>query len=191
MPKDTAPSENARIAAAALRLAAAKGWPQVTLDAVAKAARIPVAKLRQRFSASHQFAPIIAEAIDREAFAAAGKTTGTPHDVLFDLLMARFDILQKHRKAIVSMADTARHDRSLSCALTRATIDGIYRLIETSHLTAPPRPVLALGLIPIYGWAFWVWRQDTSRDMGKTMAALDRGLKWAGKAAAPAVNNNH
>ena len=113
---------------------------------------------------------------------AAGKVTGTPHDVLFDLLMSRFDVLQKHRKAILSMAEAARQDRGLSCALGRATLSGLYRLIDAAQLDSPSRPVLAAGLGAVYGWAFFVWRRDDSRDMAKTMAAIDRALRLSGKA---------
>ncbi len=174
--------DDTKISQAALRLAAAKGWSQVTLEAVAKTAKMPVAKLNARFKTPADLAPVIAEAVDREAFALAGKVPGTPQDVLFDLLMARFDVLQKNRKAILSMAEAARQDRRLSCALTRATVGGVYRLIDAAQLEAPPRPVLAAGLGAVYGWAFFVWSRDDSRDMAKTMAAVDRALRLCGKA---------
>jgi AcrR family transcriptional regulator len=172
---------DSKIALAALRLAD-KGWSKVTLEAVAKAANIKPADLKQRFATPAKLAGVIAAEIDREAFAGA-KPAGTPHDILFDLLMARFDMLQKHRRAIVNMAEAARTDRSLSCALAAATLDGIYRLIAASKLTKPARPVLALGLTGIYGWAFFHWQRDESRDMAKTMAALDRALRLTDKAA--------
>ena len=180
MPLSSSFTAQNKIANAALNLAAAKGWKSVTLDAVAKSAKLSAATVKEHASLPHHLIPLIAEMIDREAF--KQKTTGAPHDVLFDLLMARFDILQKHRKAILSMAEAARHDRVLSCALIRATTDGAYRLIAAAALKhAPPRPALAAGLTAIYGWAFFVWRKDESRDMAKTMAALDRALRLSGK----------
>jgi len=182
MTKHEASLDNAKISHAALRLAAAQGWSAVTLEAVAKAAKMPVAEIKQYFRSSADLALVIAETIDREAFAGAGTVSETPHDRLFDLLMARFDVLQKHRKAILSMAEAARYDQSLSCALARATLAGIYRLIEAAKLEVPSRPVLAAGLMAVYGWAFFVWRRDESRDMAKTMAAVDRALRWSGKA---------
>ena len=184
MPAHQPTQDNARIAAAALRLAGAKGWDKVTLDAVAKAAKIPLASFKKRFVAPQDLVGLIAEDIDREAFAATDKMSGTRHDRLFDLLMARFDILQKHRPAIISMANCTRHDRALSCALARATLDSAYRLIAAAGLTAPPpRLAIAAGLVSIYGYAFWIWSKDSSRDMTKTMSAVDKGLRWAGKAA--------
>jgi AcrR family transcriptional regulator len=185
MPKAKPLNENAKIAAVALRVAASQGWESVTLDKIAKAAHISVATLKARFKSTTNLVPVLAEEIDREAFASTG-TAGAVHDRLFDLLMARFDVLQKHRQAIQSMAKAARHDRALSLALSRATLDGVYRLIEAAQIKdkTPSRPVMAVGLAAIYGWAFCVWMRDNSRDMAKTMAALDRGLRWSGKAVA-------
>jgi AcrR family transcriptional regulator len=179
----TAPkADNAKIASAALLLAT-RGWANVTLDAVARKTKIPLGTLKKRFVSSVNLVPVIAEEIDRTCFAITGKPTGAPHDVLFDLLMARFDLLQKHRLAILAMSEAARRDKKLACALGKATLDSIYRLIAAARLDAPPRPILAAGLVVIYGWTFCAWRGDKSRDMAKTMATLDRALRWAGKAA--------
>ena len=175
-------SDNARISAAALHLASG-GWKTVTLEAVARKAKTPLSTLNKRFASVSGLVPVIAEEVDREAFTLAGKTKGAPQDALFDLLMARFDILQKNRKAILGMSEAARQDRELSCALARATLDGAYRLIDAANLSALPRPLAAAGLAAVYGWAFCAWRKDESRDMAKTMAALDRALRVAGKAA--------
>ncbi len=182
MTKSKAQTENAKICASALRLAAAQGWENVTLDAVAKGAKISSTIIKKRFAAPHELVAVIVEEISREALAVAGKPSGTAHDILFDLLMVRFDVLQKNRNAILSIAEAARRDVALSRALTRAVLNGLYSVIDVAALNTPPRPVLAAGLSAVYGWAFLAWRRDESRDMAKTMAALDRGLRLAGKA---------
>jgi AcrR family transcriptional regulator len=174
-------SENTRIAHAALKLAAAQGWNCVTVDAIAKCVKISLPAFKKKFVSIYDIVPVIAEEIDREAFA-RGKVSGTPHEILFDILMARFDVMHENRKAILSMADAVRADHRLSCILARTTLDGIYRVIDTAKLTQPPRPALACGVGLVYGWAFFAWRGDNSRDMAKTMAALDRALRLADKA---------
>jgi len=177
-------TENTRICTSALRLIAARGWGKTTLAIVAKGAKIPEASFKKRFASMNDVIPVIAAEIDREAIAACGIISGAPHDRLFDLLMARFDILQLNRKAIETMAEAARRDGALSCALARAAMASAWRLTDAAHLDAPPpRPVIAAGLIAVYAYAFFAWRRDESRDMAKTMAALDRALRWAGKAA--------
>ena len=169
------------IGSAALRLAGEKGWRAVSLEAVAKRAKLPLATVKKHAASVAALVPIIADNIDREAFAALGKPKGAARDVLFDLLMARFDVLQKHRQAILSMAEAAP-DRVMAFALARATMEGAYRLAGAVEVKKPPRPVLAVGLTAVYGWAYCAWRKDDSRDMAKTMAALDRALRLAEQA---------
>jgi AcrR family transcriptional regulator len=181
MRKNTTNLDDAKITAATLNLAAKLGWEKVTLEAIAQTAKIPVEALKKRFTSPHHLVPVIAETIDAEAFVTM--PSGSTHDILFDLLMARFDILQKNREAILSMAEASRHDRKLSCALACAALRGADRIIDKAQLSKPPRPVLGAGLVAVYGWAFNVWRHDESRDMAKTMAATDRALRIAGKVA--------
>jgi AcrR family transcriptional regulator len=182
MRKTKTSTDDARIVAAALSIVGGSGWEALTIAAIAKTAKIPAAALQSRFAKPNDLVALIAAEIDREAFASLDSAHGTAHDRLFDLLMARFDILQKHRSAILSMAKAARRDPALSRALASATIEGTYRMIEKSELTLPPRPALALGIGAIYAYAFVVWRKDDSRDMARTMAAVDRALRWADKA---------
>jgi ubiquinone biosynthesis protein COQ9 len=182
MAKSTFANENSKISAAALRAAAAYGWDKITLDVVAKNARLSLRALQKRFATTNDLVPVIAAEIDKIAFVAFRPVSGTPHDILFDLLMARFDVLQKHRVAILSMLENAQHDCSLGRVLACATLDGIYRVIDIAKLDRPSRPALVAGIGAVYGWAFVAWRKDASHDMTKTMAALDRALRYADKA---------
>lgn len=181
MPKTKHTTDNAKIAAAVLRLAATKGWTNVTVEAVAVEAKTPLAQLKQSFAAPADLVPLVVEEITRQALIASAKPAGQPHDILFDLLMARFDALQKNRKAILSITAAARHDRILSRALACAALAGISATVEAANIDTPPRPVLIAGLSAVYTWAFLAWRRDESRDMSKTMVALDKALRLAGK----------
>jgi ubiquinone biosynthesis protein COQ9 len=180
MPKPQ--TQNPKISAATLRIAASKGWDGVTLKAVAIDAKIPLKTVAKRFSTESDLIPVIIDVIAHQAQKSAGKTSGSPRDVLFALIMARFDILQHHRKAVLSIADAATKDHALACVLARAISESMAEVAETAKLRAP-RLLAAAGLSAIYGWAFLAWRNDKTRDMAKTMAALDKGLRLAEKAA--------
>jgi len=174
---------NARIYSIVLRLAASKGWGGVTLQAVAKEVKIPLATFRKRFASENEIIPLIIEEITHQARKDAGRIKGSRRDVLFEYLMARFDILQQHRKAIASIADAARHDHALACVLARAVMESMAQIADVAKLNVP-RAIAAAGLSVIYGFTFLAWRKDKSRDMAKTMAALDKGLRLSEKAAA-------
>lgn len=175
-------SENARICAAALRLAS-KGWDRATLDAVAKAANIASSKLKQKCASSAALAALIVDETGREALSAAGKPTRNAHDTLFDLFMARFDVLQKNRQATLNIADAAKRDPLLARALARATLRSLDAFADHSKIETRHHYAFVFGLSAVYAYAFAAWRKDTTRDMSKTMAALDRALRFAGKTA--------
>jgi len=184
MPHQKKSVDRQQLSQVILRLIAQRGWNAVTIEAVAKAAKTPASTLKKEFPLPQNFAALLAEEIDREAFASVGKISGAVHDRFFDLLMARFDILQKNRQAVLKMAEAAQRDGMLFRALSCATLEGSYRLIDVAKMNGSSRPFLAAGLTVVYGWTFFVWRTDASRDMAKTMVALDRGLRLAGKASA-------
>ncbi len=173
MPKKNPFQENKRLAAAALRLAAARGWDNVTSAAILKEA-----KLKKRALALRDIAGIVVDEATRQALAGRD-VSGSPRDVLFDLMMTRFDVLQEHRKGVLAIAHAARHDRGLACVLARKVLAGMQATAAQARRAGVrmPQAVLGAGLSALYGYVFWVWSRDTSRDMAKTMAALDRILR--------------
>jgi AcrR family transcriptional regulator len=181
MPK--AKHQNAAVSAAVLRVASAKGWQGASLAAIAKEAKIPLATLKKRYASPHEIIPVVIEEMTREALAGAGKVSGSPRDVVFDLLMARFDVLQKNRKAVLSIADAARRDPALACTLGCAVRKSMSATAAAAKLDVPLRSAMTMGLSVVYGLTFLAWRKDNTRDMAKTMATLDRALKLAEKAA--------
>jgi hypothetical protein len=182
MPKSVPQTENAKIAVAALHLAAVKGWPQVTLEAVARKTKIPIAKLKKRFTMTRDIVPVMVDEITRRTHEISKKPSGTLHDVLFDLMMARFDILQNNRKAILSVANGARRDPRLMRIFAYALSESLYSMIVAAKLNMFPKALMKAGLVGVYARGFSVWEKDMTRDMSKTMAALDQALRFLEKA---------
>jgi AcrR family transcriptional regulator len=175
-----------RIIEAALSVAARDGWRAAGLAAIAAEAGVGVAALYERFPDKAAIVGGLMRRIDRAMLAADGseRADGSPRDRLFDTVMRRFDALQPWRagiKAIVAagpdplgaLAFVASLQRSLAWMLEAAGIrsDGLAGRLRRA------------GLAVVYARAFRVWLEDDSADLGKTMAALDRGLaqaeRWA------------
>ncbi len=177
-------SEKAKIAQAALQLAAAKGWEQVRLQTILKQARLG-SKSGSGIASKRDILPLIADEVTRKALSEAEGGSGSSHEILFDLLMARFDVLQRNRKGILSIAQAARREKETALALGRVVLKGMYATAAAAKSAGKvkmPAALLAAGLLPVYAYAFLIWRRDTSRDMSKTMAALDRALRVPKKA---------
>ncbi|MFA5040264.1 MAG: TetR/AcrR family transcriptional regulator [Bdellovibrionales bacterium] len=181
MRKTKTQSQDAKIAAAAHSLAARKGWPQVTLEDIAKSAKIPVASFKKRFSSTRDIVGVLIKDGGREALAKVGKPTGSPRDVLFDHIMARFEVMQKDRKAILSINEAMLQDASLAYIMVCATRENIEAIIDATSNESSLRPILIVKLFAVFGWTFAAWVKDDTRDMSKTMAALDKALRMEEK----------
>jgi hypothetical protein len=183
------------LARAALDLAASTPWRDVTLSKLADAAGRPLAEL---YGASlGEALDCVEEAFDR-AIAdnmEALDPTQSVRDRLFELIMRRFEAMEPHRAAVVSMeqgADrdptllAAAHQRHVRCARWVLALAGL----EADGMTGQAR---AQGLGVIIGQARAAWRGDDAGDFAKTMASLDKNLRraeemfgrWAGFEAKP------
>lgn len=169
------------LARAALSLAAATPWKELTLVQLAHAASRPV---------SDFYGASMGEAIDcvEEAFdRAIGEDLDkldpaqSVRDRLFDLIMRRFEAMEPHREAVLAMeqgADRdpvlmgAAHQRNVRCARWVLALAGL----EADGMTGNAR---AQGLGVIIGQARAAWRGDDAGDFNKTMASLDKNLRRA------------
>lgn len=170
------------IPAAALALAAEKGWENIGLYDIAARAGVGLAELYDLYCDKTDILSGYGKNVDRRVLERLGDTPdsqGNARDRLFDLLMERFDILNEHREGILSVLRSLWRDpkqavigaphlaRSMAWMLAAAGIDteGLRGALRVAGLSA-----LYLGLLK-------TWSEDDSADMGRTMAALDRALE--------------
>jgi len=182
------------LARAALELAAKGPWREVTVSHLAAAAGRPLADL---YGASlWEAVDCVEEAFDRAI--ADGPTldpSQSVRDRLFDLIMRRFEAMEPHRAAVISMeAGVDRDPTLLASAHQRHVRCGRWVLalagLEADGMTGQAR---AQGLGVIIGQARAAWRGDDAGDFAKTMASLDKNLRraeemfgrWAGFEAKP------
>jgi ubiquinone biosynthesis protein COQ9 len=169
-----------RMIDAALDEAAALGWVNLTLEGVAARAGLGLGEvLLEAPTRAH----LLARALDRLdvrtlAPVARAATDESPRDRLFEILMRRFDLLNKRRdgvKAVIAgvprdpgaaLLAACRINRSAGALLGAAGIsaDGLRGFVRIQ------------GLKAVMAYALRAWMTDDSADMAKTMAALDRAL---------------
>ncbi|MDX2027360.1 MAG: hypothetical protein SFW62_01840 [Alphaproteobacteria bacterium] len=187
MPKKATTNIEKKLTDAALKLAARREWNLLTLEEIARTAKLPLAQVKKLFPGTDAILPAIVGSMDAQTAAAFGKAgpQGAPHDRLFEVMMARFDALQEHRRAILGIIASARRNPKLARPLLPAQLQAMEKMLTLARLKpgGPAAPLAAAGLLAVYAFALCSWRGDNSSDMAKTMAALDRALRHAGKAA--------
>ena len=109
----------------------------------------------------------------------------SPRDLLFDLLMDRFDQINQHRPALLSILGSFKFDpKEALFSLPHLGRSMAWMLEAAGVQTGGYKGALrVLGLTGVYLYALRVWKEDGSEDLAKTMAALDRALErtesWA------------
>lgn len=172
---------------AALDLAARMGWNMLTLSDIADKAHCSLAELSELFDDKGDILIVYERMIDKKVLESFTEPdlSSPERDRLFDILMERFDVLNDHRDAMVSILKSFTFDpkqavigcphlaRSMAWMLEAAGIEssGIKGAIKVAGLTG------------VYVFALRAWARDESADLSKTMAALDRGLNRAEQCA--------
>lgn len=179
-------TDQERIIAATLALAAGGGWRRLGLTDIAAAAGVGLDDVLIPYSTKYDIINAFQDGIDAQmlgAHADAGDRGGDARDRLFDLLMERFDALAPHKAALAEIAKDSFVDPGALCFLPRMA-RSMTRTLEAAGIPVAGMigklQIKALGVI--YADAFRVWLGDESQDLAKTMAALDRGLRRAEKA---------
>ena len=107
----------------------------------------------------------------------------TRKDMIFEIMMMRFDILQIYRKPIIKILEFFKKKPQELVFLLPSLIESMISMAGLAKI-----PVVGLkgnlkvkGLLLIYFSSFLVWAKDNSESLEKTMTSLDNHLDRAGK----------
>ncbi len=168
------------IAAAAVLLAAQRGWRSLSMGEIATEADITLPELARHYSCRPEILDGFERMIDRRmlAGAVAGDVNDQPRDRLFDIIMERFDALLPYRDGLRRISRELSFDPASGLALAAAMPRAIGWMYAGARISVegPWMPMRLAALGGLYLSVFRVWLRDENQDLSKTMAALDRGL---------------
>jgi hypothetical protein len=149
----------------------------VTLADVAAGAGLGLDELRGEVASKADLLSKLLRAIDDAVLKSAGKAQPdlSKRDALFEVIMARFDLLQPYKPALKSIHGSGGGDFSLAAPYLASQHWMLQAAgIGTDGLTGGAR---VAGLAVAYANVFRTWLEDDDPGLGKTMAALDRHLR--------------
>lgn len=165
-----------RVLAAALECAAGRSWAELSLADIAGQAKVPLGEMRDLFSSKNAIIAELLRAVDREVLNRIDKVQDQEkRDLLFDVLMTRFDVLAPHKAAIKSMAQAGGAELALAGPLLASQ----HWMLQAAGIdtSGPGGAMRVAGLAGIYASVFRTWLEDDDPGQARTMAALDRRLR--------------
>ena len=164
-----------RASLAALRLAADRPWPEVTLREVAREAGVPFAALYARAAGRRALLLALSVRLDRQALERMeGEDAPSPRDRLFEAFMSRLEVMAPHRDALLAVGRSEGVGLAPALPRTaRALAEGAG--VDTSGARGALRVAALTG-----AWArtLQVWRDDEGA-LNRTMAEIDKLLTQA------------
>ena len=104
-------------------------------------------------------------------------------DMLFEVLMKRFDILQKNRQSYIEIYKAFKKTPQYFIKLLPSFLESMIVTAELANFNVNglKGSVRLKGLIFIYFSTFFQWLDDKNSSLEKTMAELDKNLNQAEK----------
>jgi ubiquinone biosynthesis protein COQ9 len=174
-----------KVIVAAITLAAGQSWPSVSLRAIADAAGVTLADMREHGLADKSDILIgLVGAVDRHVLTSAPTPdlSQSPRDRLFEVVMCRLDALEPYKAGLKSVAKTS----PLDFRLCRHALASQAWMLEAGGISADGvlGGIKAAGLATVYGQVLRGWLDDDDPGLARTMAALDRRLRGGERAVA-------
>ncbi len=169
----------ARLADSALRLLARTSWSDLTLAAVARSAKVPLASLRAHApSKPALIGLILLHTGDRAAVRyKKDRDAASPRDRIFDVVLTWLEVLGSRKAAVKSLYDGMKRDPLALVDARRELLAHAQWLLALAEAdTGRLGPVKAAALCVVLARAISVWFDD-DKQLTKTMARLDQDLR--------------
>lgn len=169
------------IIAAAMKLAAERGWRDLSLVEIAREAGLPLSDVHARFPWKTCILTALSKRADETVMAADDPEAASEpaRDRLFDVMMRRFDALQPYREGVARVMHDLPRDPASSAVVLLRTECAMAAMLEAAGLSTDGLRGIARvkALTAICLATLRTWREDDSPDMARTMSALDGYLR--------------
>ncbi|MGB3625236.1 MAG: hypothetical protein WA989_05400 [Henriciella sp.] len=164
---------------AALELAAEHDWSDLTLAAIAEKAGLSLEHFHG-IADKDTICDAVEPYFDRAMSEGSFDESETPRTRLFDVIMMRFEAMEAHRDALVSLMKWRQTQplRVLALLASRqASAEWAMVCAGLDKSGDIPKPVRNTAVAWAIAQAERAWRKEDSADMSRTMAKLDGELR--------------
>ena len=169
-----------KIAQQTLSILKKKSWNTFSLEQVLKSVKVKKTNIKIKFDLLKLISKYVDYLLINNMKSLENSST---KDMLFEVLMARFDILEENRKAFLEIYKILKKNpqqfiKSLPTFLESMIITAELSKYKVNGLKGTIR---LKGLMLIYFITFFQWVDDKESSLEKTMTVLDKNLDQAEK----------
>lgn len=164
---------------AALKLAADDPWAELTLADIAEAAGLEMSEFHG-VADKADIAAAVEPMFDKAMSAEPADMTDPPRERLFDVIMLRFEEMEKHRIGVLSLQHWRERSPARLAKLAKARMATARWALACAGLDGQgdlPMGLRAASLVWILARTERAWRKEESADFSRTMAELDKQLR--------------
>ena len=172
--------ENINIALKTLKLLKKKSWGEIRLEEIIKNSK----KHKQSIKTKNDLLKNINRYVDyllkKETSSIEKSST---KDMLFEVIMARFDVLQKYRNSFLTLFESFKSKPQKSIILLPSFLESMFLTASLANIEIKgiKGSLTIKGIFIIYIATYLEWIKDTSKSLEKTMTTLDQYLNKASK----------
>ena len=168
------------IAEKTLKILKKKSWHKLSIDEIIKNNNKKNIKIKSKTDLLKNINRYVDYLLINEMKSLENSST---KDMLFEVLMTRFDILQKNRKSFVEIYKGFKKNPQNFIKLMPSFLESMIVTAELSkfNVNGLKGAIRLKGLIIVYFVTFFNWLSDKTPSLEKTMTELDKNLDQAEK----------
>ena len=169
-----------KIAKKTLDILKKKSWDTLSIEQVLKISKNNKTNIKSKFDLLKNINRYVDDILIQNMRYLESSST---KDMLFEVLMARFDILQSNRKSILEIYKFLKKNPQNFVKLLPSFLESMIITAELSkyNVNGLKGTIKLKGLVLVYFITFFQWAEDKNSALEKTMTSLDKNLDQAEK----------
>ena len=172
--------ENISIALKTLKLLKKKSWNEIRLEEIIKNSKKNKKTIKTKNDLLKNINRYVDYLLKKETSSIEKSST---KDMLFEVIMARFDVLQKYRNSFLTLFDSYKLKPQKSIILIPSFLESMFLTASLANIEIKgiKGSLTIKGIFIIYIATYLEWINDTSKSLEKTMTTLDQYLNKVSK----------
>ena len=172
----------AKVAKQTLKSLYSTEWKSISLDKICKKIKLDKKKASKYIKNKHDLLKNINQYFDDQILIAVKSVDkSTSRDMLFEIIMLRFDLLNQYRKPILKIFNIFKYQPKNFIFLLPSFIKSISIIAKVANIETNgiKGNIKIKGILVVYFSTFLTWIKDEDSSLDKTMTSLDNYLNKA------------